>query len=190
MSGEIISIKTSDDKKHLFINDSDGWWKHINVQNQKAMDGDVGTGQSGICEIVTTPDNQYVFTGSGAWLQQYSIDAQEFINPKKTNFDQTITSIVTTFDSKYVFIGLQNGALHQLCVDSQESVYSYGCMGTPTVWGSGDKSIGSMAVTKDNSYLFITTGYYLKKISVATFHFRNFKYITNQELVQDFGKIC
>jgi WD40 repeat protein len=102
-------------------------------------------------------------------LVQYRIDDHQFVRRYKLNY--IIYSITTTLDSKHIFVGLPNGSLHQICIDSGKLIKDYGKI--------HDEPIFSMVVTRDNNFLITCcSDETVKKIS-----------ITKQRVEKDFGQI-
>jgi hypothetical protein len=94
------------------------------------------------------------------------VDDHELI--KDYVFSEHISSLVTTLDSKHAFVGLSDGSLQQICIDSQVVIKEYGEFSLDP--------INSMAVTRDNNFLIAghTSGA-VSKISIPS-----------QQLVKDF----
>jgi WD40 repeat protein len=79
--------------------------------------------------------------------------------------------VVTTFDGKHAFVGLFDGTLYQICIDSQKVIKNYGKI--------HDTAINSMAVSRDNKFL-ITGGFDQRILKIS---------IPNQKVVKQFRKI-
>ena len=171
MNYRIETSKTTPDKKHLFVSDYKGNLKQICLRTQTVTHdyGNMTDGSSGIFGMATT--SEYVFLGCAQQLKQCRIDDHELV--KSYPFQKDIISVITTFDSRHAFVGLTDGSLHQICIDSQTVIKDYGV-------NDGGDFVISMAVTRDNNFLI--TGLYtgtIKKISIP-----------NQKVVKDFDRIC
>jgi hypothetical protein len=137
---EISALRTTADKKHLFIGDKCGNLKQIFLQTH-GVTHDFGQLDHGsICSLATTPDNQYLFVVCGAGLKQFLIASHECVNTYVLSHE--IFSVVTSSDGKHVFAGLYEKSLHQICIDSRSV--------TKEIYLSDD--ITAMAVTRDNKY--------------------------------------
>jgi WD40 repeat protein len=70
-----------------------------------------------------------------------------------------IRTVITTLDSKHVFVGLADGSLHQICIETRTVIKDYGVIHR--------NEIGTMVVTRDSD-LLITGSYDLcaRKFSI------------------------
>jgi WD40 repeat protein len=119
--------------------------------------------------IATTLDSQYTFVGCKKNLKQYRVDDHELLKEYPLNYD--IGSVVTTFDGKHAFVGLLDGFLQQICLDSKKVIKKYGKI--------HERGIHSMAVSRDNSFL-ITGGGDKRILKIS---------IPKQKVVKHFAKI-
>jgi WD40 repeat protein len=120
--------------------------------------------------MATTSDSQYLFVSCQKNLKQFRVADYELV--KEYTFKSRIGSVVTTFDRKHAFVGISNGSLHQICIDSQKVIKNYGKIHSDPII--------SMAVSRDNN--FLVTGGEDKRVTKIS--------IPNQIVVKDYSKIC
>jgi WD40 repeat protein len=116
-----------------------------------------------------TSDSQYIFVIGMKSLKQYRVDDHKLV--KEYPLKRGTRSVITTFDGKHAFVGLFDGSLHQICIDSQKVIKNYGKI--------QDTAINSMAVSRDNKFLIIG-GFDQRILKIS---------IPNQKVVKKFRKI-
>lgn len=143
MAHDIAVLRTTPDKKHLFVSDNGGNLKQICLLIQRVTHDYGEISDYEICSMATTSDNKYVFVGCGKRLKQYRVDSHKLV--KAYRFNASVNSVITTFDSKFAFARLFNGSLHQLCIRDKTVSKHYGEI--------AEYFIPSMVVTRDNNFL-------------------------------------
>jgi hypothetical protein len=92
--------------------------------------------------VATNSENEIPFIGCKDELRQYQIDDHQLI--KQYPFNCSIFSQITIVGNKHVFVDLQDGSLHQICIDSQAVFKDNGNI--------HDEPIDSIIVIRDNKY--------------------------------------
>lgn len=92
--------------------------------------------------ITTTFDNEQFFASDGNLLVQFRVDDHTFL--RKYRVSATICSTVATFDNKYVFVGLLNGTLTKICIQSQKATINFG--------GIRHKDLREMLIPRDSNF--------------------------------------
>jgi hypothetical protein len=121
-SDKTYIMRTSADKKYLFVTDYLGYLTQIDLRSQGIL-YDYGKGRRQIHAIATTFDNKFLFLAWDRDLLQYQLDDHTLA--KIYHFDQGIWSVITTYDNKHAFIGLDSGSIHQICIDSHTMIKYY-----------------------------------------------------------------
>lgn len=103
---EMSSIRTSPDKKYVFLGTSDGTqFKQINVHNHAVYDyGKLPAGQT--WAIAVTSDNKFVFFANGTQLFQYGLHDQQKIAEVTT--ETAISTIVTSCGDTQLWVGCEH----------------------------------------------------------------------------------
>lgn len=108
-------MRTSADKKLLFVTDYNGHLKQIDLQSQRKL-YNYGKGRPQIHAMTTTFDNKFLFLAWDRDLLQYRLDDRTLA--KVYHFDEGIGSVITTNDHKHAFIGIRSGSINQICIVS------------------------------------------------------------------------
>ncbi len=118
MAGNIWSMAQTSDKKYLFVSDSSGCLKQIDVKQQKVV-RDYGKIHGQIMSIAISSDDKYLFTSgveNNGHVKQFLVSDGQMINDYGATFENDgIRSITTTPDNKYLFAGSNTGYLKQIC---------------------------------------------------------------------------
>lgn len=167
MTDSISAIRTTADKKTLFLADRNCHQKEISLRNHNVTH-DFGRERGyPIHSMAITPDDKYLFATRGPELEQYRIHDHELLGAYV--LDHNIQSVATTNDNKHVFAGLEHGDINQICVVSQKVIKNYGSIHT---------KLTTMTVTRDNKFQIIGwEDQNLTKISIP-----------DRQVVMDFGK--
>jgi len=141
-------MSTTANKKYLFVGGDEGQLKRIDLVTHHVSHG-FGQPSDGIIGgMATTYDNQYLFTHDGEKeLNQYRIDDHQLIKEYKPN--HYICSVVATFDNRHVFVGLDNGCVYQICVETQKFIKCFEKI--------HHNVIPSMAVTRNSLFLITSS---------------------------------
>jgi hypothetical protein len=104
---EMSCIRSSPDKKYVFLGTQDGTLlKQINVHNHAVYDyGELPEGK--IWAIAVTFDNKFVFFAIGKQLFQYGMHDQQMIARVTTG--TTISTIVTSRADTQLWVGCEEG---------------------------------------------------------------------------------
>jgi WD40 repeat protein len=106
----------------------------------------------------------------GHHVTQHRVDDHQLV--KKYDFRRPPSSLVTTLDSKHLFVGLYDGSLHQISIVRKKVIKSHHKI--------HEGEIYSMAVTRDNNFLFTCSDDgCVKKYSIPY-----------ERVLQDFDGIC
>jgi hypothetical protein len=102
---EMSAIRSSPDKKYVFLGTYDGTlFKQINVHNHAVYDyGKLPGGRT--WAIAVTSDNKFVFFANGKQLFQYGLHDQQKIAEVTT--ETTISNIVTSCGDTQLWVGCE-----------------------------------------------------------------------------------
>lgn len=122
---------------------------------------------------------------AGGWKgDQIQFDMENLNMIKKHGYynEGCIMSQATTHDNRYLFVGCADGRLSQFDVKKQKEIKNYGKMivNSFSIYGHEPNSIRSMAITKDDKYLFVGD----EQGRLFQFH------IKQQMLIKKYGNIC
>jgi hypothetical protein len=166
LTGGIAASTTTADKKHLFIGDESSNLKQISIKLQKVTYDYPRLLNTTILSIATTHNNQHLLVGCFLELRLYQINNHKLV--KKHHFPSAIGSVITTPDNQWAFVGLLEGSVCQISLDSHILITDFGKVTHQPIY--------SMAVTRDNNFLITGGGdFHVRKISIKS-----------QEVVKDF----
>jgi WD40 repeat protein len=170
----IESIVISSDDKYLFTSDCEdnGHVKQFLVRNgQMTKDHGVIFEDNAIRSMITTPDNNYLFTGSfSGHLKQISLKSQQEVHDYGKIHCSEISCLQTTRDSKWLITGSWDFHVKRISVENREVDKDFGQV--------CDFRIGSMKITAYGGLLVGDGEGHLKLISS-----------TDGRVIKDFGHV-